>query len=69
MYEPSIEQIRNFRLHSHHLDAKYELADIESIAGACGLQNTPPGAWETAPFIIDFKTLPKNTQSSASRHW
>lgn len=48
MTEPSVEQIRNFRLHSHHLDAVYSKAGITEIAGACGLQNTPPGAWETA---------------------
>jgi hypothetical protein len=23
-------------------------ADVESIADACGFQNTPPGAWEIA---------------------
>lgn len=46
--EPSIEQIRSFRLHSHHLDRLYERSDIAEIAGACGLQNSPPGAWETA---------------------
>jgi len=46
--EPSIEQIRSFRLHSHHLDRMYERSDIAEIAGACGLQNSPPGAWETA---------------------
>lgn len=48
MNEPNIEQIRSFRLHSHHLDAEYRKADIHELAGACGLQNTPPGAWETA---------------------
>lgn len=63
MYEPSVEQIRNFRLHSHHLDAKYELADIESIAGACGLQNTPPGVWETAL----YNRIPDCTLSEMDR--
>ena len=48
MKEPAIEQIRNFRLHSHHLDADYQMSDIALLAGACGMQNTPPGAWETA---------------------
>ena len=51
MKEPGMEQIRAFRLHSHHLDAIYQRRDIISAAGACGLQNTPPGAWETALFI------------------
>lgn len=48
MTELSIEQIRNFRLHSHHLDAVYTKEDIIAVAGACGMQNSPPGAWETA---------------------
>ena len=42
------EQIRRFRLHAHHLDTWYEKADVCQISGACGLQNSPPGAWETA---------------------
>lgn len=63
MHAPSLEQIRNFRLHSHHLDAKYELADIESIAGACGLQNTPPGVWETAL----YNRIPDCTLSEMDR--
>lgn len=46
--EVSMEQIRYFRLRSHHLDRAYQKADIERIAGACGMQNSPPGAWETA---------------------
>lgn len=48
MTEISLEQIRNFRLRSHHLDAEYQKADIIRAAGACGMQNSPPGAWETA---------------------
>ena len=48
MTELSIEQIRNFRLRAHHLDAAYQMQDIPAAAGACGLQNSPPGAWETA---------------------
>lgn len=50
MSEPTIEQIRNFRLRSHHLDADYSRGDIIELAGACGMQNSPPGAWETALF-------------------
>lgn len=42
------EQIRGYRLHAHHLDKKIPAEDILTAAGACGLQNTPPGAWETA---------------------
>lgn len=48
MMELSIEQIRNFRLRTHHLDTWYQKEDIARIVGACGMQNTPPGAWETA---------------------
>lgn len=48
MKEPSIEQIRAFQLHAHHLDAFYDKSKLIEIAGACGLQNTPPGAWENA---------------------
>ncbi|WP_286200862.1 winged helix DNA-binding domain-containing protein [[Clostridium] symbiosum] len=54
--ELDVTQIRMFRLHSHHLDREYGKSDLSDIAGACGLQNTPPGAWETALFnrIPDF---------------
>lgn len=48
MAEPSVEQIRFFRLRSHHLDAAYSRSDTDRLVGACGMQNTPPGAWETA---------------------
>ena len=48
--EPDVTQIRMFRLHSHHLDREYGKSDLFDIAGACGLQNSPPGAWETALF-------------------
>ncbi|MGI6004856.1 MAG: winged helix DNA-binding domain-containing protein [Christensenellales bacterium] len=53
----SKEQIRQFRLHTHHLDTWYRKADAEAIAGACGFQNSPPGAWESALHnrILDFK--------------
>ena len=44
----TVEQIRQFRLHAHHLDRWYPLDEAEHIVGACGLQNSPPGAWETA---------------------
>ena len=48
--EPDVTQIRMFRLHSHHLDREYGKSDLFDIAGACGLQNSPPGAWATALF-------------------
>ena len=48
--EIAVEKIRAYRLSAHHLDKKYPLTDLEAAAGACGLQNSPPGAWETALF-------------------
>ena len=33
---------------------------IETAAGACGVQNSPPGAWETALFNrVEGCTLPE----------
>lgn len=46
----SKEQIRQFHLHTHHLDTWAQKTEVERIAGACGFQNTPPGAWEIACF-------------------
>lgn len=46
----SVEQVRNFRLHAHRLDRAYEMDDVIAAVGACGMQNTPPGAWEAALF-------------------
>lgn len=48
MLELSVQQIRNYRLHAHHLDRYYQVHDLIEVVGACGLQNTPPTAWETA---------------------
>ncbi len=51
--------IRGFRLRAHHLDRKIPLEEIAEAAGACGLQNSPPGAWETALFHrLEHCTLP-----------
>lgn len=50
MPDPTVEQIRSFRLHAHHLDAEYDAAQAEELVGACGMQNSPPGAWEAALF-------------------
>lgn len=44
------EQIRSHRLRAHHLDKKLPLTGLTAAAGACGLQNSPPGAWETAMY-------------------
>jgi len=43
-------QIISYRLCSHHIDKLYPADNIVAAAGACGLQNSPPGAWETALF-------------------
>lgn len=48
MAEASPEQIRRFRLRSHHLDRFCSEEEIMEAVGACGMQNSPPGAWETA---------------------
>ena len=44
------QAIRSFRLRAHHLDAPLPGAALCEAAGACGVQNSPPGAWETALF-------------------
>lgn len=36
------------RLHAQHLDAPLGPGGLLEAAGACGFQNTPPGAWELA---------------------
>lgn len=48
MLELNAQQIRNYRLIAHHLDRFYEPKDLIEVVGACGLQNTPPNAWENA---------------------
>lgn len=44
------ENIRSYRLKVHHLEKKLPLSELVDAAGACGVQNSPPGAWETAMF-------------------
>lgn len=48
MDEAGAEQVRIFRLRAHHLDRAYPAADALALVGACGMQNSPPGAWEAA---------------------
>lgn len=43
-----LEQVRAFRLQSHHLDRPLPLDLLTAAVGACGVQNSPPGTWETA---------------------
>lgn len=46
----SAEQLRFFRLAVHGLDRRRPMEGLIHAAGVCGLQNSPPGAWETALF-------------------
>lgn len=49
-YTVTDRQVRWYRLAVHHLDQLYPASRLEAVAGVCGLQNSPPGAWETAAF-------------------
>ena len=42
------EQVRAHRLRAHHLDRRYPASRILEAAGACGLQNSPPGGRDKA---------------------
>lgn len=46
--EVTRKQIRNYRLQAHHLDKRIPMENMLEVVGACGIQNSPPGAWETA---------------------
>ena len=62
--ELSARQIRAHRLRAHHLDQKYPFGELLAVAGSCGLQNSPPGAWETAAFCrLKNCTLPQLHQA------
>ena len=62
--ELSARQIRSHRLRTHHLDQKYPFGELLAVAGTCGLQNSPPGAWETAAFCrLKNCTLPQLHQA------
>ena len=62
--ELSARQIRAHRLRTHHLDQKYPFGELLTVAGTCGLQNSPPGAWETAAFCrLKNCTLPQLHQA------
>ncbi len=54
------QAVRSSRLRAHHLDKMLPSGQIETAAGACGVQNSPPGAWETALFNrVEGCTLPE----------
>ena len=42
--------VRGCRLRAHHLLSPLSPGALETAAGACGLQNSPPGSWELALF-------------------
>ncbi len=42
------EQARALRLRRHHLDRPLPSGALVEAAAVCGVQNSPPGAWETA---------------------
>lgn len=48
MKQFNYEEIRNFRLRSHHLDKFYPAEKLTELVGACGFQNSPPDAWQEA---------------------
>ena len=57
MNEPTLPQIRSFRLKNHHLDQKQaaSLKSVQSLSAACGFQNTPPEPGRL-PFTTASKT-------------
>lgn len=66
--EISAEKIRGYRLRAHHLDRRLPAGELEAAAGACGLQNSPPGAWETALFHrVQGCTLPALDEALCAR--
>ena len=69
------ENIRSYRLKAHHLEKKLPLSGLADAAGACGVQNSPPGAWETAMFnrlegcsAAQYRTMLCTRKRYCSRH-
>lgn len=48
MIEIDVRNVRLFRLAAHHLAGWSKREQLTKIVGVCGMQNSPPGAWETA---------------------
>ena len=46
MVEISAAEALGLRLRAQHLDRPLGPEGLCEAAGACGFQNTPPGAWE-----------------------
>lgn len=40
----STSDVIAFRLHAHHLSNRRPADDVHEVAGACGIQNSPPGS-------------------------
>ena len=62
--ELSARQIRAHRLRAQRAISEYPFGELAAVAGTCGLQNSPPGAWETAAFCrLKNCTLPQLHQA------
>ena len=58
------EQARAFRLRRHHLDRPLPSGGLVEAASSCGVQNSPPGAWETALWNrVEGVTIPQLEQA------
>ena len=58
------EQARALRLRRHHLDRPLPSGALVEAAAGCGVQNSPPGAWETALWNrVEDVTLPQLEQA------
>ena len=58
------EQARALRLRRHHLDRLLPSGALVEAAAVCGVQNSPPGAWETAlRNRVEGVTLPQLEQA------
>ena len=58
------EQARAFRLRRHHLDRPLPSGGLVEAAAGCGVQNSPPGAWETALWNrVEGVTIPQLEQA------
>ena len=58
------EQVRALRLRRHHLDRLLPSGGLVEAAAVCGVQNSPPGAWETALWNrVEGVTLPQLEQA------
>ncbi len=61
------EKIRSYRLRAHHLDHTLPMERMTEAAGVCGLQNSPPGAWETALWVRSAECTVERLQAALYR--